>query len=98
MTEPNGLLEFMLELHDDAGWPLESVLPLITLNPATRLKLKKKGRIGVGLDADLLVFSQSSIALKYVFAMGKLVRTPEWVLGGMFEKGPRIRPILPDEG
>ena len=96
MTEPNTLLDFILEMHKEAGWSLESVLPFATLNPATRLKLKRKGRIDNGMDADMLVFSLNDVTLKYVFARGKLVRTPEWVLGGMFEKGQRVRPFTPD--
>ena len=48
-------------------------------------------QIAVGCDADILVLSQT-LELRYVYARGKLVRTPEWTLGGAFERGSRIRP------
>lgn len=49
-------------------------------------------QIATGKDADLLLLDKDSLELQYVFAKGKLVRTPEWVLGGAFERGPRIHP------
>ena len=42
----------------DAGLPLLQVLPMMTANVATLLRLHGKGRIGVGMDADLLVLDQ----------------------------------------
>lgn len=48
-------------------------------------------QIAVGCDADILVLSQT-LELRYVYARGKLLRTPEWTLGGAFERGSRIRP------
>ena len=47
-------------------------------------------------DADLLLLDAKTLDLQYVYAKGVLVRTPEWTRGGMFERGPRIRPIKPD--
>lgn len=49
-------------------------------------------QIEVGCDADLLVLDESTFELQYVFAKGKLVRTPEWTEGSAFEKGDRIKP------
>jgi hypothetical protein len=46
----------------------------------------------VGKDADLLLLDKDTLELRYVFARGELVRTPEWVRGGAFERGARIRP------
>ena len=50
-------------------------------------------QIAVGCDADILVLSQT-LELRYVYAKGKLVRTPEWTLGGAFERGNKIRPRM----
>ena len=52
-------------------------------------------QIAAGKDADLLLLDEQSLEIKYVYAKGQLVRTPEWVRGGMFERGDRIHPIKP---
>ena len=51
-------------------------------------------QIAVGCDADILVLDKNGYDLQYVFARGKLVRTPEWVQGSAFEQGSRIRPRM----
>ena len=38
---------------------------------------------------------EETLALEYVIAKGEVVKTPEWVRGGMFERGPGIRPRQP---
>jgi beta-aspartyl-dipeptidase (metallo-type) len=52
--------------------PLETALKVSTSNPARILKLKQKGKIGSGLDADLLLLDEN-LQIVSVFAMGKLV-------------------------
>ena len=43
-------------MHLDAPhWSLEAVLPLLTANPAAALKLRRKGRLQPGADADILL-------------------------------------------
>jgi beta-aspartyl-dipeptidase (metallo-type) len=42
----------------DCGQPLERVLPAFTTNAARLLLLRKKGRLGPGLDADLVVLDE----------------------------------------
>ena len=55
-------------------------------------------QIALGKDADLLLLDAKTLELRYVVAMGQLVRTPEWTKGGTFERGPHIRPhVLPTE-
>ena len=49
-------------------------------------------QIAVGYDADILALDSTTYELKYVFAKGKLMRTPDWVMGSAFELGDRIRP------
>lgn len=50
----------------------------MTANPARVLKLKHKGRIAVGADADLLVFSHATLQLKWVYAKGVMRKCPQW--------------------
>ena len=49
-------------------------------------------QIAPGMDADILLLDIQTLELRYVFAKGVLMRTPEWTRGGLFERGPRIRP------
>ena len=51
-----------------------------------------KGRLEVGASADVLVLSADYLEPRYVIAKGVLVKTPEWVHGGCFERGEGIRP------
>eukprot|EP00884_Botryococcus_braunii_P017364 jgi/Botrbrau1/4310/Bobra.0232s0002.2 len=45
VASPGNLFRFFRELVLKDGWPLERALPLVTRNPATVLKLKKKGEV-----------------------------------------------------
>ena len=54
------------------GILLEVALKVLTSNPASVLKLKQKGRIKVGLDADLLLLD-SDLKIKSVIAMGEFM-------------------------
>lgn len=65
-------------------------------NACMQLELCVSLQIAPNKDADLLLLDANSLELRYVFANGVLVRTPEWTRGGMFERGDRIRPIKPD--
>lgn len=62
------LHETVTELLDN-GLDLAIVLPMLTANVADLLRLKHKGRIAVGLDADLLVLDEKN-AISCVMAMG----------------------------
>lgn len=57
----------------DHGLPLPEVLPLFTSNPATALKLERKGRLAEQADADILIARQDSLELVHVLARGKRV-------------------------
>ena len=52
--------------------PLEIALKVLTENPAKILKLKQKGRIAAGYDADLVLLD-GNLNLHSVFALGKQV-------------------------
>lgn len=49
------MLRFVQEMVLEEGWPLKEVLPLVTSNPASILRLPHKGRVAVGADADFLL-------------------------------------------
>ncbi|MFD9625892.1 beta-aspartyl-peptidase [Peribacillus muralis] len=71
----------------DEGVPLESALQVITSNPARILKLKSKGKIGVEMDADLVLLNQDTLAIDTVIAKGKvMVERGVPIIKGTFEK------------
>ncbi|MFL5508209.1 MAG: beta-aspartyl-peptidase [Gemmatimonadaceae bacterium] len=51
--------------------PLETVLPFVTSNTAEILKLKTKGKLQEGCDADILVLSEGGLEIREVIAGGK---------------------------
>jgi beta-aspartyl-dipeptidase (metallo-type) len=51
--------------------PLEKILPLVTANTASVLKLAGKGRLEPGKDADLLVLRKDSLEIVEVIARGR---------------------------
>jgi beta-aspartyl-dipeptidase (metallo-type) len=68
-----------------AGQPLERVLPAFTSNPATLLRLPRKGQLVPGGDADLVVLDASGAPAE-VMALGRWhVRAGRAVVRGMFE-------------
>ena len=57
----------------EAGISLPDAVRMMTLTPARIMGLTNKGRIAVGMDADLVVFD-GDIQVKSVFAKGNTVR------------------------
>lgn len=51
--------------------PLEDVLPIATSNPAAALSFKQKGRLEVGMDADMLVLRKDTLEIVHVIARGR---------------------------
>jgi len=86
MIESDSMLWLLKKLHLDMQWPLQRALPLFCKNAAEILKLPQKGRIGVGLDADIILMSAETLDLTYVFARGKLMLGPDHLEKGMFEQ------------
>ena len=67
------ILKELVYLVNEAGFPLEEVLPLGTYNVAHALEIEtNKGRIREGADADLLLLKQD-MQLDTVIAGGKLM-------------------------
>lgn len=65
--------------------PLETVLRVVTSNPAKILKLKNKGRIEKGFDADLCLLDEN-LDIDTVIAKGKImVENKKPLVYGMFE-------------
>jgi len=78
------LLETLRALLDH-GLPLERALPAFTSNIADLLRLPRKGRIGVGMDADLVALDAGGTAA-HVWAGGVAhVRAGRVMRRGMFE-------------
>lgn len=71
-------------LTDHIG--LTQALRTVTSNPADLLKLKQKGRIAVGKDADLVLAEEDTMDIHTVMAKGHLmVHNKEAVRKGTFE-------------
>ena len=67
------------------GLPLERALPAFTANPARLLRLTRKGRLGAGADADLVVLDESG-GIASVMARGRWhVEEGRAVVRGTFE-------------
>lgn len=79
------LLEMTL-LVKEGLLPLEKALTLITSNPTRNLKLRAKGRIAVGFDADLC-FLDDELCLTDVIARGKVaMRNKKVIMKGRYEE------------
>jgi len=70
----------------DSGLSEQTVLPLMTSNVASLLKLRQKGRIVQGLDADLVVLDQAN-RIDHVMARGSWhLKSGRQLLSGLFEE------------
>ncbi len=80
-----GLPETLAELRR-RGHALQDILPALTRNVANLLRLRSKGQITVGLDADLVVLDAAS-QVQSVMAMGRwMVRDGAVLQYGTFEQ------------
>src|SRR5205085_9843080 len=55
ITPPKQRLDQLRRCAALPGWPVERWLPLVTANVADVLQLPRKGRLGRGTDADVVV-------------------------------------------
>lgn len=68
------------------GVPLEKAISTITSNPANILRLKDKGQIAVGFDADMCLLDEDSLEIDTVIARGRIMlREKEVLVHGTFE-------------
>ena len=66
--------------------PLETALAVITSNPARIYKLRGKGAIAPGADADLVMLEGDELAIRSVMAKGRwLMKDGEMLAKGTFE-------------
>jgi beta-aspartyl-dipeptidase (metallo-type) len=70
-SDPGALFEQICQCVVHHRMPLEQVLPLVTSNTASVLKLKQKGALAPGRDADVLVMRRESLDVVHVFARGQ---------------------------
>ena len=66
--------------------PMEDAIRVITSNPATNLKLKSKGGIAIGMDADLVILDEGTLEIDTVIAMGiTMIENKKIKVYGTFE-------------
>jgi beta-aspartyl-dipeptidase (metallo-type) len=68
---PGKLYRQLVDCVLEYDFTLEDILPCFTQNTASILKLKNKGELAVGMDADVLVLDQNSLEIIHVFAKGQ---------------------------
>jgi len=82
--KPKAIFTELIDAVRQENIPLEKALPAVTSNVAAILKLAGKGRIGVGMDADLLLLDDED-RIRHLLANGRwLIRNGEIVHRGFF--------------
>ncbi len=71
IPSPSNLFNQIRECFFELKIPLEKLIPLVTQNSAAVLKLKNKGKISEGYDADIIVVGKKDFELKFVVSKGK---------------------------
>lgn len=80
------LYEEVKECINTYNVPIDEALKVITSNVAKVLKLKNKGSIEIGKDADLVLVNEDNLEIDVVIAMGKvMVKDGEAIIKGTFE-------------
>ena len=70
----------------EEGIALETALQVITTNPARILKLKTKGRLAPGMDADIILLDPANLEVRTVIAKGRLLmKAGKLMAKGMFQ-------------
>lgn len=86
MGYPLSIYTELIDLVNLENMPLEQALKVITSNVADILKLKQKGRIHTGKDADLVLID-ASFKIVHVVALGKMMMKDGILLKkGTYEK------------
>jgi beta-aspartyl-dipeptidase (metallo-type) len=67
--------------------PMEDALRVITSNPAATLKLRNKGQIAKGMDADLVILDEGTLEIDTVISKGiTMIENKKIKIYGTFEK------------
>ena len=83
----SSLLKEVRECVQREEIPLEIAVKGITSNPASILKLERKGHIKVGFDADICLLEEGTLELNTVIAKGQImVRDGEHKEFGPFQR------------
>ena len=81
------LLKEVRECVQKEEIPLETAIKGITCNPASIMKLDRKGRIKEGFDADICLLEEGTLKLNTVIAKGQvMVKDGEQKVFGTFER------------
>ena len=81
------LLKEVRECVQKEDIPLDTAIKGITCNPASILKLDRKGRIKGGFDADICLLEEGTLKLNTVIAKGQvMVKDGEQKVFGTFER------------
>jgi beta-aspartyl-dipeptidase (metallo-type) len=87
MGLPEASLREVVDAVKEEHIPLETALKVVTSNPAAALKLKQKGHVAEGKDADVLLFDQE-LKLHTVIAMGRIMMKDYLIINkGAYEGG-----------
>jgi len=79
------LFEEVKDAIRQRGLPMETALRVITSNPAKNLKLRAKGNVQVGKDADIVLLDKD-LEIDTVMAKGQImVKNKELTVRGVFE-------------
>lgn len=85
-ASPRSLYEALRNIVQRKILPISDALRFITVNPASSLKLPRKGKICEGYDADIVVLD-NEMKIRHVFAKGRcMVKDYNVVVKGVFEK------------
>jgi len=86
IARPQTLYKEFVDLVLLEGLSLEEAVRVVSTSAADHLKLRGKGRIAPGKDADLVVLERGSLRIVYVVARGKVfVEEGKLVRRGAFE-------------
>lgn len=87
VASQKSLFEQIVSAVKNHEMALSDALSLVTVNTAAALRLEKKGSIGKGMDADLLLLDKASLAINHVFANGQhMLKDKKVIVKGTFEE------------
>lgn len=87
VASQKSLFEQIVSAVKNHEMALSDALSLVTVNTAAALRLEKKGSIGKGMDADLLLLDKASLAINHVFANGQhMLKDNKVIVKGTFEE------------
>lgn len=72
-STPRSLFQEIVALVKQHQLPMEKALAVATSNPANIYKLKGKGRVAQGMDADIVLASPEDLTITDVIAKGKIM-------------------------